>query len=229
MARTRRQELSSSLSELLRFDVIRAQWRRLPRRVRQRRPAHHGDRARVSLPVLPRLAAQHPAVRGVSERRHRGDDDDLHHDGDRAEHRRRVRGPPRPRLRRLLRGGRLYRCLVRLAAFRRVGDVARRRSRREPERGRLPCLDLDRRFRCRDSYRLYRCAHRPADVASPRRLPCDRHARVRRDHAPDRPERRQPLRHRLQPHERRPGDQPGRSAGVRRALGQLARAPSPTT
>ena len=35
MARTRRQELSSSLSELLRFDVIRAQWRRLPRRVRR--------------------------------------------------------------------------------------------------------------------------------------------------------------------------------------------------
>ncbi len=34
MARTRRQELSSRASELLRFDVIRAQWRRLPRRVR---------------------------------------------------------------------------------------------------------------------------------------------------------------------------------------------------
>ena len=35
MARTRRQELSGRVSELLRFDVIRAQWRRLPRRVRK--------------------------------------------------------------------------------------------------------------------------------------------------------------------------------------------------
>ena len=34
MARTRRQELSGRISELLRFDVIGAQWRRLPRRVR---------------------------------------------------------------------------------------------------------------------------------------------------------------------------------------------------
>ena len=37
MARTRRQELSGRISQLLRLDVIRAQWNRLPRRVR--RPA----------------------------------------------------------------------------------------------------------------------------------------------------------------------------------------------
>jgi branched-chain amino acid transport system permease protein len=34
VARTRRQELSSGLAELLRLDTLRAQWRRLPRRVR---------------------------------------------------------------------------------------------------------------------------------------------------------------------------------------------------
>jgi branched-chain amino acid transport system permease protein len=34
MPRTRRQELSSRLSDLLRLDVVRAQWARLPRRVR---------------------------------------------------------------------------------------------------------------------------------------------------------------------------------------------------
>src|SRR5918995_2325785 len=34
MPRTRRQELSSRVSELLRLDVVRAQWNRLPRRVR---------------------------------------------------------------------------------------------------------------------------------------------------------------------------------------------------
>ena len=34
MARTRRQEVGGRLSELLRLDVLRAQWRRLPRRVR---------------------------------------------------------------------------------------------------------------------------------------------------------------------------------------------------
>ena len=37
MARTRRQELSGRISQLLRLDVIRAQWNRLPRRIR--RPA----------------------------------------------------------------------------------------------------------------------------------------------------------------------------------------------
>jgi branched-chain amino acid transport system permease protein len=35
VARSRRQELGGRVSELLRFDVIRAQWRRLPRRVRR--------------------------------------------------------------------------------------------------------------------------------------------------------------------------------------------------
>jgi branched-chain amino acid transport system permease protein len=34
VARTRRQELGGRISELLRLDVVRAQWRRLPRRVR---------------------------------------------------------------------------------------------------------------------------------------------------------------------------------------------------
>ena len=64
---------------------------------------------------------------------------------------------------------------------------------------------------------------RPADAAPARRLPRDRDARLRRDHAPDRPQRRQPLRHRLQPHERphgiNPIDPPGFGETLERHLG----------
>ena len=42
----------------------------------------------------------------------------LHDDGRRPEHRRRLRGPARPRLRRLLRDGRVHRGLVRVGAVR---------------------------------------------------------------------------------------------------------------
>ena len=57
----------------------------------------------------------------------------LHDDGARPEHRRRLRGPPRPRLRRVLRDRRLHRRLARVAAsshatglpLRRVGRPAR--------------------------------------------------------------------------------------------------------
>ena len=52
----------------------------------------------------------------VPERRHGRDDDDLHHDGPRPEHRRRLRGPARPRLRRVLRDGRVHGRVVRVAA-----------------------------------------------------------------------------------------------------------------
>ena len=64
-----------------------------------------------------------------------------------------------------------------------------------------------------------RRAHRPADAASARRLSRDRHARIRRDPAADRAERRPSLRHRLQPHERDRRDHADRRAGLR----QLAR------
>ena len=60
----------------------------------------------------------------------------------------------------------------------------------------------------------HRRPDRPADAAAARRLPRDRHARLRRDHAPDRAQRRQPSA-RLQPDERPAGDQPDRPAWLR--------------
>ena len=56
---------------------------------------------------------------------------------------------------------------------------------------------------------------RPPDPAPARRLPRDRHARLRRDHAPDRPQRERPLQHGLQPDRRPAGDHADRLAGLR--------------
>ena len=56
---------------------------------------------------------------------------------------------------------------------------------------------------------------RPPDPAAARRLPRDRHARLRRDHAPDRPQRERPLQHGLQPDRRPAGDHADRLAGLR--------------
>ena len=78
---------------------------------------------------------------------------------------------------------------------------------------RLPPLDLARAARRRARDRARRRAHRPADAAPARRLPRDRHARLRRDPAADRAQRRQPLR--LQPHERHGRDHADRRAGLR--------------
>ena len=75
------------------------------------------DRARRPLSVLPAGHVRGADLRQLPERRHRGHDADLHHDGARPEHRRRLRGPARSRLRRLLRDGRLHGGLVRLAAL----------------------------------------------------------------------------------------------------------------
>ena len=67
---------------------------------------------------------------------------------------------------------------------------------------------------------------RPADAAAARRLPRDRDARLRRDHPADRAQRRQPLRHGLQPHERPERDQrrstrPGFGNALARRDGRL--------
>ena len=66
-------------------------------------------------------------------------------------------------------------------------------------------------------HRARRDPDRAADAAAARRLPRDRDARLRRDPAPDRAQRRQPLRHRLQPHERPERDHADRRARLRSA------------
>ena len=65
---------------------------------------------------------------------------------------------------------------------------------------------------------------RPADAAPARRLPRDRHARLRRDRAPRSPATATTWSGRLQPHERPAGDQPDRPARLRRLA---ARSPRP--
>ena len=149
---------------------------------RPRLPDPLGERAdRDQHPV------RDPGLQGISEHGHDGRDRDLRDDGDRAEHRRRLRGPARSRLRRLLRDRRLHRCLARLAAlqlgrldfeFGAIGVPAGRR--------RHPHLDLDRPRRRGDHDGDRGRAHRPADAATAGRLPRDRHARLRRDHPPGR-------------------------------------------
>ena len=80
-----------------------------------------------------------------------------------------------------------------------------------------PRHDVGRADRRRAPDDARRHHHRPADAPPPRRLPRDRHARVRRDHPAGRPQRRQ-LR-RLQPHERdvrHRADRPGRLPAAQR-------------
>ncbi len=93
------------------------------------------------------------------------------------EHRRRLRRPARPRLRGLLRRGRVHVRAAELAAPHRHvrehrGDV--------PERAAL--ADLDRRAARRGAGGHRRRAARHAGAQAARRLPRDRHARIRRDH-----------------------------------------------
>src|SRR4030095_11916303 len=83
--------------------------------------------------------------------------------GARPQHRRRLRRPARPRLHRVLRGGRVYLCAARLAAF----QLA-------------PAL-LDHPADRRRGGLLLRRDTRRADLEAAWRLPRDRHAGLRRD------------------------------------------------
>ena len=156
------------------------------------------------------------------DRRHDGDDGRLHDDGTRAEHGRRLCRPARSRVRGLLRDRGLLRRVVCLPALRptRLRDrpaVHRhqlRRGRRVSRRRRHSHLHLARPSHRGGHHGLRGNRHRPADAATTRGLPCHRHARLRGDGRPGRPERR-PGRSRLQPHERPPGDQPHRHAWFR--------------
>ena len=67
----------------------------------------------------------------------------------------------------------------------------------------------------RHRHRRRRDPHRPAHTAAARRLPGDRHPRLRRDPPPDRAQRRQLLRHRVQPDQRAERDRPDRLARIR--------------
>ena len=106
--------------------------------------------------------------------------------------------------------------------FHQVNAPHRRRRRRTRTRAGDPHLDLARPRHRRDLHGLRRRPHRLPDAAAARRLPRDRHARLRRDHAPDRPQRRPPLR--PEHHERPAGHQSDRSAGVREHAARRDRA-----
>ena len=165
------------------------------------------------LSELRRVAPGPAADRGLRPRPQLGRDHDrLHDDGRRPEHRRRLRGPARPRLRRLLRCRRVHGRLVRLAAVRPV-DVPLRLGRDQQGRARHPSLDLARPAAGGPLHDDRRHPDRPADPAAARRLPRDRDARLRRDRPAVRPQRRQRLR--LRPHARHLRDQPDRLARLR--------------
>ena len=112
-----------------------------------------GDCHRLPDPVGERAQRNQRLVRdsglqGVPEHGHDGRDRHLRDDGDRPEHRRRLRGPARSRLRRLLRDRRLHGGLVRLSALL-LGRLRVRRDRRAAGRRRHPHLDLARPHRRR--------------------------------------------------------------------------------
>ena len=73
----------------------------------------------------------------------------------------------------------------------------------------------------RHHHGVLRDRDRPADTAAARRLPRDRDARLRRDPAADRAQRRQLLRHRLQPDERPQRDHADRLARFGNRLSDL--------
>ena len=98
------------------------------------RPADR-DRPRDHVPVLRGQAVHDPRLRAGAVGRHGGEHDRVHDDGRRPEHRRRLRGPARPRLRRLLRDWRVHRRLVRVAPVPDDQLPSRRgRHRQEPAR-----------------------------------------------------------------------------------------------
>ena len=95
--------------------VMPRTWRRwaLPATIlalRDRVPAPHPA---DELPAVPVRGAH---LQQLPEHRHDGGDGHLRDDGRGPEHGRRLRGPPRPRLRRVLRARRLHGGLARLAA-----------------------------------------------------------------------------------------------------------------
>ena len=138
----------------------------------------------------------------------------LRHHGPRPERRGRLRRPARPRLRRVLCRRRLHRRLVRDAAVR--APQASTSCRSACCRS-LPGLHINvwlllivgAVFAA-----LLRHHHRPADAAPARRLPGDRHARVRRDHPAGREQRRRLVR--PQRHQRAERPDADRLARVRR-------------
>ena len=129
--------------------------------------------------VRDRAAVLLHGVERVHERDdHRGR---LRGDVARPEHRRRLRRPARPRLRRLLRARRLLARLVRLGLLLQ-GQGARARARDRGDRDRDPPQLPADPDRGRDRLRARGNADRAADAAAARRLHRDRDARVRRDH-----------------------------------------------
>jgi len=157
-----------------------------------------------------------------------GRDDDLHDHGPGAELRRRLCGAARSRLRRLLRRRCVHGGLVRVEPVRKA-ERGLRRGRPLQGRHRLPLLDLAGAFDGGGRDGADRGADRSADAAAAWRLPRDRHARLRRDPAPDRPQRRQPVRHRLQPHQRDGRHHPDRRSRVRQLGARPPRPAGPNT
>ena len=156
---------------------------------------------------------------------------DLRDDGHRPEHGRRLRGTARPRLRRLLRARRVHGGVARVAALRRqitARLLARRRSACRPGSAGSTSRSGSSLLIAAALTAVGGHPHRPADAAAARRLPRDRHARLRRDPPAGRANGdKDGLR--LQPHERPARDQPDRPAGLRQLAFDAPRACRPTS
>ena len=114
----------------------------------------------------------------------------LHDDGRRPERGRRLRRPARSRLRRVLRGRRLRGGLAGLPPVQ-PDHVSPRLGRSLRRAAGYPPLDLADPDPCRYLHRRRRHRDRPSDPPLARGLPRDRHARLRRDRAAVRAQRRQ--------------------------------------
>ena len=126
--------------------LVLPSYRNVRRRRAQHRQVDHprrGARARDRVPVLHGPPAAGADLRAVPADEHDGRDDDLHDHGPRPELRRRLRGTARPRLRRLLRDGRVHGGLVRVEPVRESEPQPRRRRPLQGRHG-LPLLDLAR-------------------------------------------------------------------------------------